>query len=318
MQWFVVKYRKPDGTMTEAEFEAADKPALFKLLVEKKISAVNIQPGRLNKKSGSRNAAKGVTTSLPVGLVRGIIAGVFVVIVASVVLYVLHSGTSVDEPKKDRKSKVVKDVAPKKIPKPQILSEHQPEVSEPSEPTAVDLMKGMTPEQRREFTLQELEKRPIDLTPTTNQPFRTGIELSMARIFLTEVGDMPPPPLTTFLPIQDEAHLAEILIANNPAIAGDSEKVKLAKEIVEGVKKELRAYIKDGGDVESFMQYYYAKLAGAYEERMEASRSVVKLAQEEPDIVYDYIERVNKHLREKGIKEIFLPKHIKEQLNIGD
>ena len=50
MQWFVVKYRKPDGTMTEAEFEAADKSALFKLLAEKKISARHGGNGDAGKK----------------------------------------------------------------------------------------------------------------------------------------------------------------------------------------------------------------------------------------------------------------------------
>lgn len=75
MAWFVVKYRKPGGEITEAEFEAADKSALFKILAEEKISAVNIRPGRLSKKSGKKS---GSAASSP-NLFRGVIAGVVVV-----------------------------------------------------------------------------------------------------------------------------------------------------------------------------------------------------------------------------------------------
>ena len=77
MAWFVVKYRKPDGVMTEVEFEAAEKSALFKILAEKKISAVNVHSGRLAKKAGKKS---GSTASSP-NLFHGVLAGVVVVVV---------------------------------------------------------------------------------------------------------------------------------------------------------------------------------------------------------------------------------------------
>ena len=83
MQWFVVKYRKPDGTMTEAEFEAADKSALFKLLAEKKISAINIQPGRRNNKQSRGSIVSGAWVYKVVAFIAGCIVVVAVVYFAA-------------------------------------------------------------------------------------------------------------------------------------------------------------------------------------------------------------------------------------------
>ena len=119
MQWFVVKYRKSDGTMTEAEFEAADKPALFKLLAEKKISAVSIQPGRLSKKSGGRSAARGVSSGSSPMLIRGVVAGIVVVAGALAVLWFMSHATlpqKTDTDKKVNKTKLVQVASEEKRP----------------------------------------------------------------------------------------------------------------------------------------------------------------------------------------------------------
>ena len=159
-----------------------------------------------------------------------------------------------------------------------------------------------------------LQSKPIDLTPTTNRPFRTGIELSMARIFTTELGDPPPPDFSMLVPIQDEAHLAEIILAGNPAIEGDSEAVKDAKKTVEAAKEELRKYIKEGGDASSFMQYYYGLLVQANQERQLAHKEVMNLIKTDPDIAEEFYYKVNERLAGKGIKPVHISSKLKERL----
>lgn len=108
MAWFVVKYRKPDGVMTEAEFEAADKSSLFKLLAQKNISPVGVVSGRIKMK---RDASGNVG--------RGILAGMIVVVAALAALYFLIPPDSGDKPaqntkKQERKPNAYSTVKPAK------------------------------------------------------------------------------------------------------------------------------------------------------------------------------------------------------------
>jgi hypothetical protein len=177
-------------------------------------------------------------------------------------------------------------------------------------------LKGLSPEERFDVAFKMMQERKIDLTPTTNTPFRTGIELSMARIFMTRVGFPPPPIHTTFLPIQDEAHLAEILIAGNPVIEGDSEEIKEAKATVELVKKEMIAFIKDGGHPEDFMAHYYNKLQTAFQERRDSLKEIARVAIEEPEIAQEFYNTINKRLESKGITPIELTEKQKQRLGL--
>lgn len=207
-----------------------------------------------------------------------------------------------NEPKKSRPAK--KNVKEEKSTRPSPKEELR------------EKLKKMSREEREEYAYKKIQERKIDLTPTTNRPFRTGIELSMARIFMTKVGDPPPPLLTTFIPIQDEAHLTEILFANNPVIEGDSEQVKEAKATVEQVKKEMIAYIKDGGDPQSFMSYYHTKLQDAFIERRDSLKEVARVAIEEPGIAQKFYQEVNKRLESKGITPIELTEKQKQRLGL--
>ena len=105
MEWFTVKYRQPNGAITEAEFEAADKTALFKLLAERQITAISVRPGRLSGKAASASVSR--------GLMRGIVAGIAVIAVVSVVFVLMRpEGKPVPTPKYGKKKVAVKEVRP--------------------------------------------------------------------------------------------------------------------------------------------------------------------------------------------------------------
>ena len=93
MAWFTVQYRDKNGAKAEAEFEAADRSALFKSLSAKNITPVRVVDGRLAKKKGVKSG----------GAVRGILAGLIVVVGALAAFYFLVPSNSSDEPKQNGK-----------------------------------------------------------------------------------------------------------------------------------------------------------------------------------------------------------------------
>ena len=266
------------------------------------------RPGR-NKAS----AAKAKSSSHGVVLWVGI--GVTAVLAFFVVWHWLPKDeTATPAPVKATKPKPIS--AAKPAPAPVVVETESKPKGDPRKAALREKLKNMSPEERREYAFKMIQEREIDLTPTTNRPFRTGIELSMARIFMTRVGDPPPPIHTTFLPLRDEAHLAEILIANNPVIDGDSDEVKDAKATVEMVKKEMANYIKAGGNPEDFMSYYHDKLRVAFEERRESIKEVARIALQEPEIAQSFYESVNKRLKDKGIRPLEFTDRQKEKLGL--
>ena len=238
-------------------------------------------------------------------------------VVACMIVFILSTGKDIGdnptiEKKPPRKIKTV-DVKKSKSPR-KVKTEEKKALTWKDE--LREKLKGLSPEERFDVAFKMMQERKIDLTPTTNTPFRTGIELSMARIFMTRVGFPPPPIHTTFLPIQDEAHLAEILIAGNPVIEGDSEEIKEAKATVELVKKEMIAYIKDGGHPEDFMAHYYNKLQTAFQERRDSLKEIARVAIEEPEIAQEFYNTINKRLESKGITPIELTEKQKQRLGL--
>lgn len=270
------------------------------------------EAGRLSVK---KNNAKGNSRSSK-SLIWGAV-GSFSVIV--LLLLVMHSQfknaahpNKVPSIRKDRLAS--KETISKKLDK-QVDPIEVPQSDSKDNPLR-ERLKQLSPDERRELAYEIIKDKKINLEPTTNHPFRTGIELSMARIFMTRVGDPPPPIHTTFIPIQDEAHLAEILIANNPGLEGDSDQVREAKATVEFVKKEMMQFIKGGGSPSEFMSYYYDKLNSAFEERRASMREVVRIAQEEPEIAQEYYEQTEKNLSEKGIRGLEFSLKQKERLGL--
>lgn len=93
MAWFTVQYRDKNGAKAEAEYEASDRSALFKMLSAKNITPVRVVDGRLAKKKGAKSGSA----------VRGILAGLIVVVGALAAFYFLVPSNSGDEPKQNVK-----------------------------------------------------------------------------------------------------------------------------------------------------------------------------------------------------------------------
>lgn len=139
-----------------------------------------------------------------------------------------------------------------------------------------------------------------------NLPYRNATEQALLWIMNCEPGDAPLPLLA--LPQGDMKRMAEILMDKCELEEGDSEWTKEQREQLRYAKEEMRKYIKDGGDPNSFLKYYHDQLEAMHLERSIALDSVMTLLREggNDDIAEDYLKTVNKRLLDKGIKPIQL------------
>ena len=243
---------------------------------------------------------------------KGLLAGLLVVIAGAVAWYCVTCRS--EKPHvaatPERKGGKIAEAKPASTPK---AAEKKAEEPDPKAERRAKLAK-MTKAERLEYFLEEAKKRPLDLTPSTNRVFRTGTEQVLGWIFTLKVGSVPPP--LPPIPIRDEAHMAEILVSDNPALEGDSESARHAKEMVELAKKELRQFVKQGGEVSEFMKYYHGQLVQAHQEWQDCQRSVMQMIRDDPDLAPDYIREVNKRLSDKGIKPVNVPKKLQEKLGL--
>lgn len=66
-------------------------------------------------------------------------------------------------------------------------------------------------------------------------------------------------------------------------------------------KKEMIAYIKQGGDPDEFMAYYHAKLLKDFEYRNEARRVAQETYEEDPALGREFVRKLNEQLGAEGI-----------------
>ena len=135
---------------------------------------------------------------------------------------------------------------------------------------------------------------------------RNAVEQTMVEFFTCEVGDLPPL-MPDELPAEEMARLGEILSSPNPVTEEDSEEVRVGKETLELAKAELKKYLADGGDVQSFFAYYHGVLERAFEKRRLATEEVYRMIDEDPVMAKELKKRINRQLREEGIAPLPIP-----------
>lgn len=153
---------------------------------------------------------------------------------------------------------------------------------------------------------------------TKKRIFKSGLEQALSFIVSTVPGDMPPP--MPIVNVKDEQTLLDILIGKNVPEEGDDALALEKKANVDAAKKDLRDYIKQGGNVQDFLSYYHKKLVEMYHKNKLATREVNKLARSGADreLVVAYCREVNKKLAEEGIKKVRLSPDVREEFNIKE
>ena len=149
--------------------------------------------------------------------------------------------------------------------------------------------------------------------PEHRSDYNSGVEQVMGWIFTTEPGDSPPP--LPDLSNDDKKRIVEIILAKEEVNENDSAKSKEAKEMVSAAKKELMAYLKQGGDVDGFLTFYKNELDKAHNEREESKKMLRDIAKEGDDeLTVQFLKEVNERLAVRGIKALELPKKVKRRI----
>lgn len=261
--------------------------------------------------SDSQSAARKAPKASP-SLVRGVVAGLVVAVLGIAAFFVFNGKSAKPKVEKPvKKPAQIEEVKPAAAPKTVVKPvEDKARVARES---MAEKIKKMTPDERWQYFLEQAKKQPLDLTPRSNQVYRTSTEQMLAMVFGTRLGDKPPH-LPNNLPLREQAHFAEVLIADNPILDTDSEKTRQAKENIAAAKKELIKFIKDGGEAGQFFDYYRGELEQAHGEWLETQKSVFKVIKDDPDIAEAYINEVNDRLGSKGIKPVVIPPKFRERL----
>lgn len=122
-------------------------------------------------------------------------------------------------------------------------------------------------------------------------------------VFARDLGDMPP--MTPFLMEEDEVKAVMALNTKLLPEENDNEVTLFAKEVVNDVKDALNQYIKDGGTVNEFFDYYCHKLQSAFEFRQQAIISLNDIVKSEDlEAGMKYLEQVNAKLADEGIRPV--------------
>ena len=242
---------------------------------------------------------------------RGIIAGVVVVALGALCLW-MFSGEKVEPKAKVEKERGrIKEVTPAKARTNEVEAVKKPPVVEPVDP--LNQKFGKLPDGR--WTVPGRKKIHNVVTNYSNvaaeSPFRNSTEQLMYDIFSRQRGDMPLP-----LPrLSDKAkqNLVAVLMDKNPVTDKDSEEMRLGKEVIQEAKDALRAYIKEGGDVDSFFSYYHGELMKSYNERRDAMTLMFEAARNEgPEAAAEFCAKVNERFAQKGIRPLNFPKKMFE------
>ena len=318
MKNFIVTYRGKDGKQDVVQIAAEDRNGVFAELAKRGISAIKVEEAKGKAKPKKASSAKNSVGNS--GLVLGIISGIAIIAIVAGLASLLYFQPQEEQDavkKKPGKGKIEEvTLAPAASVKAKLEPEPKPvqPQEDPERARRREMFKNMSYEEKMNYLYERAKNTPLREEPSSNRIFRTSTEQVMDWIFRCEVGD--PPPLLPKMSLLDQAHLAEILVSDNPIKDDDSERAKDAKETVQMVKKEFMAFIKEGGNPDDFLPYYHDQLVQAHEEWKMARKMAIDAVKQDPDIAAEFLQQVNERLSAKGIKNVTLPPKMLEYYGI--
>lgn len=132
--------------------------------------------------------------------------------------------------------------------------------------------------------------------------FKTSSEQVLSWLCRISPGEMPVP--IPYLDDESSKQLISVLTRNNDVSPDDPVWVANLKEAVDAAKVEMSHFIKEGGDPNEFLQYYYDELLKAYETRNMAEEICYDLAEEDPETAKEFVNKINEKFSNQGILPI--------------
>lgn len=249
--------------------------------------------------NASENNSAKAKAAMPSSALKGLLALVIVCALGAGVFYFIRSADSGDDADADAKPDRIASVQPAQITKP------KKSVSEPIAHREVSRTGDKVADALAEVNAIEslnIQAPPKKRAPAVKRTFKTGVEQLMSWVFTTELGDMPMP--IPSLSDDDRNNLASILVSKNEITDDDSDMAAFCKETVDFAKQEMAKFVKDGGDPDDFLQYYFRELRKAFEIRNEAMNQVETLREESPELAVEFARKINERFAEEGIKLI--------------
>lgn len=310
---FSVKYRKEDGTLDTLEVEAESRAAVFPLLEKRGIKAIRVDDGPVKQsgwnrpKSGAASGSRSTKSGGKPSVLRGAVAGLFVVALAIVGYYYFTSAKPVPQPEEPKPTK----------PKSESIETVKPSV--PKKPTA----QPSKPQVTNEVAKKPAADERLDLTSTTNsqgevmERWRTADGKTHARLIppppvfdnpidqaLSIVLSVPPgqtlPPMPSLGPKAGD-QFADALKKPIEIKDTDSEAVKRAKLIVQAGREQLLDAISRGQTVNEVLAEHCAMINDNAQLRTEVGREYRKLIEEgDTEAAEQYREKANEILERAG------------------
>ena len=303
---YVVTTRNKNGSLEERAYVAVDRTDLFKKLSEEGVTAVRVREGSVRK--STHNGHRLAPSYKRYGYIA---ASLIVVLIFSFVCLILpKEGQKSTSEKKEKKTILQED---KRVSVSNNVEEMGSRVNREKVRREVESVNNGN---KNTVIVEEQQKtNDVYVVPvSTNRIFKTGTEQVLSMIFSTELGSMPPP-LPRLHP-NEVQNMPVILAKVSEILESDDDLVKDKKDIVNFAKKELREFIKQGGNHEEFLSYYRGELLKAYRQRRDSQRALDQFCDEpEADAATarEFCRRINEKLAENGIRGVELPDEFKEK-----
>lgn len=307
---FTYTYKDRTGARCEAVLSAESRAEAFAMLKAKGVTPLSVREGGSIGGDASRGTA--------VRWGRGAVAGAVLVVAAGIAAWlILGRGDAVPDsnPVTVNRTSQPAETVPKRP--SEVVQRNEPSADEqpaPATPAAPAVAETVPQEPAVETNAVEAQVVPqVRPKPT----FKTGVEQVMGWIFTTDLGSAPPP--LPNLSKKELDNIVMIILSKNEISTEDSEKSAQAKEAVTLAKKELKQYLENGGNPQSFLSYYHNELKKANDEWKDAQRLVLQSLKEDgADAGIAFAEEVNKKLAERGIKPVRIPPKYHKVQNVNE
>ena len=298
MKQWTVTYREKSGLKTSVVIEAEDRAGVFAELKQRGINAISITEGAVKAKRSatSGGVSKGVW---------GVVAAVVAVALIGVVWMVMQGEeASVEVKKESKRSKEVSYVNTNATTK--VVVNKDEEKVKPTEASA----------DGKKDTTREAKTRERGQVWGTAAKFEEAKRLGKKPAFrfvsesylaMYAIPGETVPPMPRFPNFEEDVKTA--LVTPIDVLPSDTPEQVHLKEIVAGMKEELRQFIKDGGTISQYydeLERRQEKEANYYSEAFQMVQTESK--GEDKDFAFELWKKTNKHLQEQGIKQIPLPR----------
>ena len=307
--------RAKDGNLEAISLQATDRADVFRQLEARHLSAVKVE-----QTVGKPRKQRATPSEGSSGLVKGLAAAVVVVGGALVAWWLLSQNSDPDEPdrSKVKKNGAIAEVVPS-------LASYSDRVEEARKKLAEkpDVAKAEKPDPGTNIvwlSKQRYEKRMSNgamVTVIVDNPdepkpipvFESGLNNFMTN-FLIPGDDIPETPIE----FTDEEIMAALL-EKIEIKDDDDEDVRFKKESIAMLREQLVDYIKEGKTARDFIydlqrrqQFEAAYVSDARDMIFES------LANDTPQEAKELYEALNKHMNEKGLPNVRLPRKILKRL----